>query len=101
MEIENATDLVLEKLDTWLTELIKMLPNIGVAILIIITGYLIAKLVSRLFQKGMLRVTRHSALLLGYRELLDEEINQAYATAGAMHVLAAFLLAYPAEEQIV
>ena len=28
------------------------------------------------------------ALLLGYRELLDEETNQAYATAGAMHVLA-------------
>lgn len=29
-----------------------------------------------------------NALLLGYRELLDEEINQAYATAGVMHVLA-------------
>ena len=29
-----------------------------------------------------------NALLLGYREQLDEEINQAYATAGAMHVLA-------------
>lgn len=29
-----------------------------------------------------------NALLLGYRQLLDEEINQAYATAGVMHVLA-------------
>ncbi|WP_017731552.1 ComEC/Rec2 family competence protein [Nafulsella turpanensis] len=29
-----------------------------------------------------------NALVLGYRELLDEEINRAYSTAGAMHVLA-------------
>lgn len=29
-----------------------------------------------------------SALLLGYRELLDQELIQAYSSAGAMHVLA-------------
>lgn len=63
MDIENASDLVLEKLETWITELIRMLPNIGVAILIVVLGYFLAKLLSSLFQKVMLRVTRHNALL--------------------------------------
>lgn len=63
MDIENASDLVLEKLETWTTELIRMLPNIGVAILIVVAGYFMARLLSKLFQKVMLRVTRHNALL--------------------------------------
>lgn len=63
MDIENASDLVLEKLETWITELIRMLPNIGLAILIVVLGYFLARILTNLFKKVMLRVTRHNALL--------------------------------------
>lgn len=63
MDSSNAAELVLEKLETWIRELITMLPNIGVAILIVIIGYFVAKMVRSLIYKGMSRVTLHNALL--------------------------------------
>jgi small conductance mechanosensitive channel len=47
------TDLVLEKLRGWGTQLIKMLPNIGVAVLVIVAFFLLG----RLFQKLIFRLT--------------------------------------------
>lgn len=63
MDISNASELVVEKLETWIRDLIQMLPNIGVAILIVLIGYFVAKMVRKLIYKGMTRVTRHNALL--------------------------------------
>lgn len=63
MDIQNASELVIEKLENWLRQLIQMLPNIALAILIIVIGYFLAKLIRNLLYKGMLRVTKHNALL--------------------------------------
>lgn len=43
MEIDNALDLILNKLSLWLESLIKMLPNLFVAIIIMFIGFFIAK----------------------------------------------------------
>jgi competence protein ComEC len=42
----------------------------------------------RNFIEGRQEAAIVNALVLGYRETLDQEIIQAYATAGAMHILA-------------
>lgn len=48
--------------------------------------YLLQALETQVADKESVAVA--SALLVGYKELLDDEITQAYATTGAMHVLA-------------
>lgn len=63
MDIQNASELVIEKLENWLRQLIQMLPNIALAILIVIVGFFLAKLIRNLLYKGMRRVTKHNALL--------------------------------------
>lgn len=63
MEIQNATELVLEKLETWARAAIKMLPELVLAILIVIIGYFIAKGVRNVVNRAMRRNTRHDTLL--------------------------------------
>ncbi|MDF9796202.1 small conductance mechanosensitive channel [Catalinimonas alkaloidigena] len=54
-DIENPLELVTDKLESWLSAMIKMLPNLVVAIIIVIVFYLIARLarngVKKLFQR--------------------------------------------------
>ncbi len=63
MDISNALELVIEKLETWIRNLIIMLPNLGLAILIILIGYFVAKMVRNLINKLMRKVTGHATLL--------------------------------------
>jgi len=63
MEINNPSELILGKLEEWIRTAIIMLPNIVTAIIIIVVGYLLAKLARNLIGKGMRRVTGHDALL--------------------------------------
>jgi len=63
MEINNPSELILGKLEEWIRTAIIMLPNIVTAIIIVVVGYLLAKLARNLIGKGMRRVTGHDALL--------------------------------------
>ncbi len=63
MNIGNASELVIGKLENWLQQLIKMLPNIALAVIIVLIAYFVAKFIRSLIYKGMRRVTQHSALL--------------------------------------
>jgi small conductance mechanosensitive channel len=63
MDIRNASDLILEKLEAWIRGLIAMLPNLAMALLIVFIGYLIARLARKVIGSGMRRITRHEALL--------------------------------------
>lgn len=63
MEIQNASEIILDKLENWTRTAIEMLPNIITAILIVVAGYLIAKLTRNLIERAMRKVTGHGALL--------------------------------------
>ena len=63
MKIQDASELVLEKLENWMRTLIAMLPNLALALIIVLAGYGIAKLVRNLIHKTLRKTTRHSALL--------------------------------------
>lgn len=63
MEIQNASELILEKLETWARAAIKMLPELVLAIIILIIGFFIAKTVRNLVNRTMRKKTRHSTLL--------------------------------------
>lgn len=63
MEIQNASELILEKLETWARAAIKMLPEVVLAIIIVLIGYFIAKGVRNLVNRAMQRSTRHDTLL--------------------------------------
>ena len=63
MKIQDASELVLEKLENWMRTLIAMLPNLALALIIVLVGYSIAKLVRNIIHKTLRRTTRHSALL--------------------------------------
>jgi len=63
MEINNPSELILGKIEEWVRTAIIMLPNIVTAIIIVVVGYLLAKLARNLIGKAMRRVTGHDALL--------------------------------------
>lgn len=63
MEIRNATDLILETIESWIRTMIIMLPNFVVAVLVVIIGIFVARLVRKLIGKTMSKMTRHKALL--------------------------------------
>ena len=57
LETESLVNVVLEKVTTWITGFVEMLPNLAVAVLIVV----IAALASRLFAKLVERAARHSS----------------------------------------
>lgn len=62
MDISNASDLILDKLENWTRTLIHMLPNFGLAVVIVIIAYFVAGVVRRLVRGLMHRVSHHETL---------------------------------------
>jgi small conductance mechanosensitive channel len=62
MEFERATELVIKKLQGWLTTLVKMLPNIVIASLVVVAAYFAAKLVRRLAYKITFRISKSDSV---------------------------------------
>ena len=62
MDITHWTTLIYSKLERWLQALIKMLPNMILAFLVIAVGYLIAKLVRRLSYSVTLRISKSDSV---------------------------------------
>lgn len=62
MNLDHAIELVLDKLHTWLSELIKMLPNLMLAVLILVIGIFIAKWIRKMARKIFLKHSPTSTL---------------------------------------
>ncbi len=62
MDTEKIIDTLLEKLNTWLELIIKMLPNMGLAILLFILFYLLAKLTKNISAKLFDKTSNNRAL---------------------------------------
>lgn len=63
MEVENLYDAVTGKLEEWLNTAIEMLPNIAVAILILIAFYVLAKYVKKFTGQLLSRVTANKSVV--------------------------------------
>ncbi|HLR33071.1 MAG TPA: mechanosensitive ion channel family protein [Fodinibius sp.] len=63
MELSNGYDLVIKKLETWLNTLIEMLPNLAVALLILLIFVIASKLVQRALRKVLLRTTDNRTII--------------------------------------
>jgi small conductance mechanosensitive channel len=62
MEINNWYQLVLGKLALWLKELIRLLPNIALATIILVLGFMLAKTIRNFFKKLLKRFIHNEAL---------------------------------------
>ena len=62
MDINNASELILEKLEEWAHTLIRMLPNFALATVIVIVSYFIARFIRRIVKGLMHRVTHQATL---------------------------------------
>ena len=61
-QIQNAVTLITDKLETWLKEFIVLLPNLVVAIVVVLTFYLIAKLIRNVAHRVLGKVSRNQAV---------------------------------------
>ena len=62
MDIKHWTTLIFNKLESWTTTFIKMLPNLTVAILVVVAAYFIAKLVRNLSYKLTQRISKSDSV---------------------------------------
>lgn len=62
ISLNNAYDILLEKLTGWLTALIDMLPNIAVAILILLIFYFLSKALTSIFGKVIVKISNNLSL---------------------------------------
>jgi len=63
MEIADAYNLIMDKLETWIDTFIQMLPNLVVALLVLIVFYVIGKLVRKAVNKLLDRVTSNKTII--------------------------------------
>ena len=62
MEIESIYKLVTGKLETWLNTTIEMLPNLAVALLVVIVFYALAKVIKNFVGKVLSKVTKNKTV---------------------------------------
>jgi len=65
-QVDVDPGMILEKVDSWVDGFIRLLPNIGIAILLVFIFYFVAKFVGRLVEKGAAKRDRKNlGLMLG------------------------------------
>lgn len=62
MDINKALQLIESKITTWVRELVRMLPNLLLAIFVLVIGFYLSKLIKRFTQRMISRLS-HGALL--------------------------------------
>nr|WKN37746.1 mechanosensitive ion channel family protein [Tunicatimonas sp. TK19036] len=78
INLENPLKLVTEKLEGWLQTLITMLPNLVVAVIVVVLFFLIARLVRNLAHRLLSKVSQNEAV----NNLLVTLLNVAVISAG-------------------
>ncbi len=81
--ISNAFNIVIEKLETWLESLTAMLPNMVVALLILIVFFFLARITRNLTQKGLNKFSDRKAL----NSLITTTLHVLIIGAGVMIAL--------------
>jgi len=65
-QVDVDPGMILEKVDSWVDGFIRLLPNIGIAILLVFIFYFVAKFIGRLVEKGAAKRDRKNlGLMLG------------------------------------
>lgn len=62
IDISNAWALIIRKLTLWVREFIKLLPNMALAILVLVLGFFVAKIVRNAIRKYIHKHTKHRAI---------------------------------------
>jgi len=62
MDINNSYELITEKISVWVRELVRLLPNILLAAVILVVGLFISKQVKKIASKLIARVSKHETL---------------------------------------
>jgi small-conductance mechanosensitive channel len=62
MEIESTYELITGKLETWLNTTIEMLPNLAVALLVVVVFYTLAKIIKNFVGKMLGKVTQNKTV---------------------------------------
>tara|TARA_R110002049_G_scaffold218363_1_gene389844 strand:+ start:4687 stop:5589 length:903 start_codon:yes stop_codon:yes gene_type:complete len=83
ISLENVHHILLDKLTKWLTEFIDMLPNIAVAVVIIVAFYFISKAVKNVFGKVITKVSGNLSL----NRLMSNTISLIIMTIGLFFAL--------------
>lgn len=63
MDISNAYNLISQKVNLWIKDFIKLLPNIIIAAVILVLGVLLANLIQKLARKFFTKISRNNALI--------------------------------------
>ena len=63
MDYQKAYELILEKLSTWIQDLIRLLPNMALAAVAVVLGFFVAKIVRKFFTRGIKKFTGQAALI--------------------------------------
>ncbi|HVW97229.1 MAG TPA: mechanosensitive ion channel [Mucilaginibacter sp.] len=108
MNIKNAYDLISQKITSWLNELIKLLPNILLAAIVLAVGLFIAKWIKKIATKLINRISQNTSLnnlftsiiyiffigITGFTVLrilhLDTAVTSVLAGAGILGLALAF-----------
>ncbi|HRB01696.1 MAG TPA: mechanosensitive ion channel, partial [Ignavibacteria bacterium] len=62
MNINNAFELIMEKLHTWMTELIRLLPNILLAAIVLTAGIFFSRLIRNFADRHLSKVSDNKTL---------------------------------------
>lgn len=62
-QIENASEIVINKLNGWLETFINMLPNLVIAILVVVAFYILSRLVKKLLDTILHRITNNESVV--------------------------------------
>ncbi|MTI89509.1 MAG: mechanosensitive ion channel family protein [Balneolaceae bacterium] len=63
MELENAYELVMNKVETWIETGIEMLPNLAVALLVLIVFYVLGRIIRKVVGKILYKVTSNKTVI--------------------------------------
>jgi small conductance mechanosensitive channel len=86
MDIPHWTKLIFEKLEGWVTTIIKMLPNLMLAVIVIAAGYFVARLIRRFSYKVTLRIS-NSDSVSGVISVILQTMVVLFAITIALNIL--------------
>lgn len=63
MELDSAYELIMGKVEGWITTAIEMLPNLAIALLVLVVFYVLGKLIRRLVKKLLHKATTNKTVI--------------------------------------
>ena len=62
MDLQKAFELIQQKLSFWLRELVRMLPNLALAVVVLVLGIYLSKLIRKLAEKAIGKLSHGSVI---------------------------------------